>query len=127
MEKNSISVVAKRKSRDEVFLSMPLQTHWFAVSLYEVFTKFIETTSDGSDTWSGKFEGQQHTLNLKVLNNSSGIIKNAAHLRHDTPGVSHGITTKPLRESELAFSSMFSVAINQLLCSGPELDTMVIH
>jgi len=80
LEKDSISVIAKRKSRDEVFLSMLLQMHWFAVSLYEVFTKFIETTSDGSDTSSEEFEGQQHTLNLKVLNNSSGIIKKCCTL-----------------------------------------------
>lgn len=66
MEKDSISVVAKQKSRDEVFLSMPLQTQWFAVSLYGVFANFNETASYRSDTWSVEFEGQQHTLNWRA-------------------------------------------------------------
>ena len=128
MEKESISVVAKQKSRVEVFLSMPLQTHWFAVSLYGVFTKFNETASDCSDTWSVEVEGQQHTLNLKILTKASKLIQIASRLRHDTAGVPHGISaTKSLRESELALSSLFSVAINLLLCSGPDLDAMLVH
>ena len=128
MEKESISVVAKQKSRDEVFLTMPLQTHWFAVSLYGVFTKFNETASDRSDTWSVEVEGQQHTLNLKILTKASKLILIASRLRHDTAGVPHGISaTKSLQESELALSSLFSVAINLLLCSGPDLDAMLVH
>jgi hypothetical protein len=82
------------------------------VSLYGVFTKFKETASDGSDTWSVEFEGQQHTLDLNILTNASKMIQTAARLRHDAASVPHGIAaTKSLRESELALSSMFSVAI----------------
>ena len=125
MEGESISVVARQKSRDEVFLSMPLQTHWFAVG---VFTKFNETASDRSDTWSVEVEGQQHTLNLKILTKASKLIQTASRLRHDTAGVPHGISaTKSLRESELASSSLFSVALNLLLCSGPDLDAMLVQ
>ena len=128
MENESISVIAKQKSRNEVFLSMPLQTHWFAVSLYGVFAKFNETASDCSETWSVDLEGQQHTLNLKILTKASKLIQTASHLRHDTAGVPHGISaTKSLRESQLALSSLFSVAINLLLCSSPDLDVMLIH
>ena len=128
LENESISVLAKKKSRDEVFLSMPLQTHWFAVSLYGVFAKFKETTFDRLETWSVEIEGQQYTLDLKILTKASKLIQTASRLRHDAAGVPHGISaTKGLRESELALSSLFSVAINLLLCSGPDLDTMLIH
>lgn len=128
MEKESISTIARQKGRDQVFLSMPLHTHWFAVSLYDVFAKFKETASDYSDFWNVEFEGQQHTVDLKILTKTSNIIQKASHLRHATAGVPHGISaTKPLRESKLALSSMFSVAINLLLCSSSEVNTIVIH
>ncbi len=123
----SISHTAKTKN--VVFQRMPLQTHWFAMSLYDVYLKFQKASASPSPSpspWSVDFEGQQLTLDLQSLTKASAHIKMACRTSKDEENVPFSIrSTRSLRISELCFSAIFSAGLNMLLCSCPNVT--IIH
>ncbi len=119
LDTESISTVA-RKKKMPVFVIMPLQTHWFAISLYNIWVQLQRKIAFGTQVCNVDIRGEKFALDIKTVATASTMIQNKY------PNYGYGIGATPsLVKSETFFSSIFSNALNWLMKSCD--DVAIIH
>ena len=123
LEESSISSVAKTTPRSKVFTEMPVYTHWFALSLYDISVQ-CRCVEDDLEL---QFCGTSYKIEHDVLHEASQLIENGAGLRRRKEGMcTHGIqSNEELRGCDLTYSSIFYLALTRLL--GANSTAGIIH
>ena len=130
LEYDSISSVAKKKDECDLFSRMPIYTHWFAMSLYNVFQSFKAQLSHTPNLLKVKFEGKEYEIKRDVLEQASDKIKAAAEMcsTSTTDPSNHGIqSSEDLRSCELSYSSIFAIALDRLCFKVDNSNGCILH
>ncbi len=119
LETESISTTAKKFK--PVFVTMPLQTHWFAVSLYNIWTKFKHEMSEGALS-PCVIRGQTFTVDITTVAATSVMLQNK--FSEDSVGYGFGATL-PLQSSEMYYSTLVTLSLRKLMSSCSTIN--VVH
>ena len=125
LEKNSISSVAKEKTRSEVFLEQPVYAHWFALSLYNLKCHIQKQIKNGREVLTGDFHGYTYEIQVSFLKDRSQTVQFACS-SECFPLSSHGLSSNTdLLSCEMTFSSLYSATLSDL-CSKDSA-TSIVH
>ncbi len=115
LEKDSISKTAMTNG---VFVTMPLQTHWFAISLYNIWTKFKREMSEGALS-PCVIREKTFTVDIDTVADTSAMLKN----KHSKDFVGYGFgATLSLQSSEMYYSTLVSLSLSKLMSSCSTID-----
>lgn len=127
LEQDSISSVAKKKSKGDIFDEMPIFSHWFALALYEVYLQAKQQLSTQVDELTLKIENNSYKIPRDLLTKASDIIRNAATMKDEDEEELSGIrASKSLCQSEPSYSMLVSSALDKL-CFGLSFDASIEH
>lgn len=115
LENDSISSVARKKSKDDIFDQMPIFSHWFGLALYEVYIQAKQQLSANADELTLKIENNSYNICRNLLETTSAKIRKAAEMGDGDHKEYFGIrASEALCRSEPAFSLVVSFALNTL-------------